>query len=224
MSPAVLAVYNQKGGAGKSVSTANLARALCPGRELARRVLVLELDKQANCSLMLGVNPSDYDAPMTRVFEGAALADCIVQIDERLDLVPADAGLPDVVNSLYSMRTREEVLARQLADELDGYDVVLLDMPPGPGPARRQRPRARHTRRRAGPDDRRQRRQRPDRPAGLPRRARRARVGAPDRARAAHRLQAADEQLQGAQRGAAGDGPATSPSTSRATRRSSSSR
>jgi len=64
---------------------------------------------------MLGVKPSDHDAPMTRVFEGAALADGIVQIDDRLDLVPADASLPDVVHSLYSMRKREEVLARQLA-------------------------------------------------------------------------------------------------------------
>src|SRR4051794_23302086 len=80
MSPPVLAVYNQKGGAGKSVSTANLARALA-GRELRRRVLVLELDKQANCSLMLGVNPGEYDAPMTRAFEGAPLADCVVEID-----------------------------------------------------------------------------------------------------------------------------------------------
>ena len=130
MSPPVLAVYNQKGGAGKSVSTANLARALS-GRELARRVLVLELDKQANCSLMLGINPGEYDAPMTRLFEGAPLADCVVRIDERLHLVPADANLPDVVNSLYSMRRREEVLARQLAGELDGYDAVLIDMPPG---------------------------------------------------------------------------------------------
>jgi len=130
MKPPVLAVYNQKGGAGKSVSTANLARALS-GRELARRVLVLELDKQANCSLMLGIDPADYANPMTRVFEGAALADCVVTIDERLDLVPADAQLPDVLNSLHSARRREEVLARQLADELDGYDVVLIDMPPG---------------------------------------------------------------------------------------------
>lgn len=130
MSTPVLAIYNQKGGAGKSVSTANLARAFS-GRELARRVLVLELDKQANCSLMLGVNPAEYDAPMTRAFEGAPLRDCVVHVDERLDLVPADANLPDVVNSLYSMRRREEVLARQLSDELDDYDVVLIDMPPG---------------------------------------------------------------------------------------------
>src|ERR671920_1163352 len=72
MSPPVLAVYNQKGGAGKSVSTANLARALS-NSEIGRRVLVLELDKQANCSLMLGVNPGEYDAPMTRAFEGAPL-------------------------------------------------------------------------------------------------------------------------------------------------------
>lgn len=130
MSPPVLAIYNQKGGAGKSVSTANLARALS-GPEIARRVLVLELDKQANCSLMLGVNPGEYDAPMTRAFEGTPLRDCVVAIDERLDLVPADANLPDVVNSLYSMRRREEVLARQLGDELDDYDIVLIDMPPG---------------------------------------------------------------------------------------------
>lgn len=130
MSPAVLAVYNQKGGAGKSVSTANLARALSSD-VIGRRVLVLELDKQANCSLMLGVNPGKYDAPMTRAFEGATLRDCVVEVDERLDLVPADANLPDVVNSLYSMRRREEVLARQLGDELGGYDIVLIDMPPG---------------------------------------------------------------------------------------------
>ncbi len=130
MSPPVLAVYNQKGGAGKSVSAANLARALS-SRELARRVLVLELDKQANCSLMLGVNPGEYDAPMTRAFEGAVLTDCVVRVDDRLDLVPADANLPDVVNSLYSMRRREEVLARQLTDELHDYDVILIDMPPG---------------------------------------------------------------------------------------------
>jgi chromosome partitioning protein len=130
MSPPVLAIYNQKGGAGKSVSTANLARALS-GDELARRVLVLELDKQANCSLMLGVDPERYDAPMTRTFEGAPLRDCVVVVEDHLHLVPADAGLPDVLNGLYAARRREEVLARQLADELDDYDVVLVDMPPG---------------------------------------------------------------------------------------------
>jgi chromosome partitioning protein len=112
-----------------SVSTANLARALTSA-EIGRRVLVLELDKQANCSLMLGINPGEYDAPMTRVFEGAPLNQCVVAVDERLDLVPADAGLPDVVNSLHSMRRREEVLSRQLSDEL-AYDIVLIDMPPG---------------------------------------------------------------------------------------------
>jgi chromosome partitioning protein len=130
MSPPVLAVYNQKGGAGKSVSTANLARALTSA-ELGRRVLVLELDKQANCSLMLGINPGEYDAPMTRAFEGTPLSQCVVTLDERLDLVPADASLPDVVNSLHSMRRREEVLSRQLSDELAAYDIVLIDMPPG---------------------------------------------------------------------------------------------
>jgi chromosome partitioning protein len=130
MSCAVVAVYNQKGGAGKSVSTANLARALA-SEEIGRRVLVLELDKQGNCSLMLGVDPAEYENPMTGVFEGRALSDCVVVVADRLHLVPADPELPNVVNSLYSMRRREEVLARQLRGELDDYDIVLLDMPPG---------------------------------------------------------------------------------------------
>jgi len=130
VSPPILAIYNQKGGAGKSVSAANLARAFA-SPAIGWRVLVLELDKQANCSLMLGVNPAEHNRPMTRVFEGAAVRDCAVRVDDRLDLVPADAELPNVVNSLHSAKRREEVLARQLADELGAYDVVLLDMPPG---------------------------------------------------------------------------------------------
>ena len=131
MKPPVLAIYNQKGGAGKSVTAANLA-AVMSGPRLGYRVLLLELDKQGNCSLMLGVRPSDYDYPMTRVFEGASLADCVVALgeDENLHLVPGDAKLPDVQNSLHAMHRREEVLARQLDGELDGYDIVLLDMPP----------------------------------------------------------------------------------------------
>ena len=130
VTPAIVAVYNQKGGAGKSVSTANLARALA-ARPIGRRVLVLELDKQGNCSLMLGVDPAEYENPMTGVFEGKSLRDCVVEVEPLLHLVPADPQLPDVVNSLYSMRRREEVLSRQLRDELDDYDIVLIDMPPG---------------------------------------------------------------------------------------------
>ncbi len=80
---------------------------------------------------MLGVDPADFDNPMTGVFEGKPLRDCVVAVEERLHLVPADPQLPDVVNSLYSMRRREEVLARQLRDELDDYELVLIDMPPG---------------------------------------------------------------------------------------------
>ena len=131
MRPPILAIYNQKGGAGKSVTAANLA-AVLSGPRCRFRVLLLELDRQGNCSLMLGVRPSDFEFPMTRVFEGAALADCVVPLgaEGNLHLVPGDAKLPDVQNSLHSMVRREEVLARQLADELAAYDIVLVDMPP----------------------------------------------------------------------------------------------
>ena len=173
MSPPVLAIYNQKGGAGKSVSTANLARALS-GRELGRRVLVLELDKQANCSLMLGVNPGEYDAPMTRAFEGARAA--------RLRRDGRRAPGPRARRRRAPRRRQQPVLrapprggartparrrARRLRHRAHRHATR-------PGPAGRQRPRPRDARRRAGAHDRRQRRQRAHRPAGLPRRARRS--------------------------------------------------
>ena len=74
--PPVIAVYNQKGGAGKSVTTANLAWALATGPR-ARRVLALDIDKQGNLSLMLGVQPEGAVGGMTDVFRGKPLAECV---------------------------------------------------------------------------------------------------------------------------------------------------
>jgi cellulose biosynthesis protein BcsQ len=118
MRPPVLAVYNQKGGAGKSVSTANLARALSSD-ELGRRVLVLELDKQANCSLMLGVNPGDYDNPMTRVFEGAALRNGLVLATHVV--VPVRMTDANAVNGLIDL----QVFLAELA-QLDWERPIAL--------------------------------------------------------------------------------------------------
>lgn len=131
-SPRKIAVYNQKGGAGKSTTAANLAVALA-SKPLQRRVLALDLDKQGNLSLMLGHNPAAAPGNMTDVFEGRPLGECTVAVSDGLDLVVGDDGLANVEFNLQSARRREEILARQLQDELDGYDYVLIDCPPNQG-------------------------------------------------------------------------------------------
>src|SRR5512144_2371010 len=130
----VMAVVNQKGGAGKSTTAANLAVALS-ATPLNRRVLALDLDKQSNLTLMLGHNPSQMAGSMTDVFTGRPLAECLTY-DARspeLALVAGDPRLGDVEFNLATAKRREEVLARQLDDELDGFDYVILDCPPNQG-------------------------------------------------------------------------------------------
>jgi chromosome partitioning protein len=132
--PRKMAVYNQKGGAGKSTTAANLAATLVDA-PLTRRVLALDADRQGNLSGMLGVLPHRDVVPgtMSDVFEGRPLARCTVSVTPGLDLVVGDARLTDVEFNLQRARRRDELLARQLEDELDGYDYVIVDCPPSQG-------------------------------------------------------------------------------------------
>lgn len=130
----VIAVVNQKGGAGKSTTAANLAVALsAPSRR--RRVLALDLDKQSNLTLMLGHTPGEVRGTVTQIFTGRPLGECITP-DPRnpgLSLVAGDSALAEVEFNLATAKRREEVLARQLDGELDDFDYVIVDCPPNQG-------------------------------------------------------------------------------------------
>ncbi len=123
----VIAVANLKGGTGKSTTVANLACAW--GR--SRRVLVVDLDPQADLTAMFALYPEDAAATIDDVFTGRELrAATVGGVAPGVDLVPAGPKLAAIELTLFGQMNREHFLADALEGQVGGYDVVLVDCPP----------------------------------------------------------------------------------------------
>ncbi len=128
----VIAVANQKGGAGKSTVTVNLAVAL---GHAGRRVLVVDADPQFDTTAMLGRAPEDAPHTIADVFLGTAESgpSLLSAVAPGVDLLAGDARMADVELTLVSQVRREEFLAEALRDVLASYDYLLIDCPPNLG-------------------------------------------------------------------------------------------
>jgi chromosome partitioning protein len=128
----VIAIANQKGGVGKTTTTVSLGAAVA---ERGLRVLVADLDPQANASTGLDVRVTEGQASMVDVIvDGAAVREAIrATAVPGLDVLPASLELASAEVELVSAMARERALVNGLAPVRDGYDLVLVDCPPSLG-------------------------------------------------------------------------------------------
>ncbi len=120
----ITAILNQKGGTGKTTTTINLGSALA---SLGKKVLLIDLDPQANLSYSFGIKSPA--GTITEVLQGKETLQAILTEKEGISIAPSYISLADLEISLVNKIGREGILKEHLKG-LKGYEYVFIDSPP----------------------------------------------------------------------------------------------
>lgn len=126
----LIAIANQKGGVGKTTTSINLAACLAAA---GRRVLIVDLDPQANATSGLGLEKTKDLRPTGPLLgDGNAVERVKPTAVERLSIIPSEVDLCGVELELGRFDDRLSRLGNLLAPLRDSgdYDLIILDCPP----------------------------------------------------------------------------------------------
>ena len=128
-----IAIFNQKGGVGKTTTNINLGACLALKN---KKVLMLDIDPQGNTTSGIGISKKDlpyttYDLLIEEDFDTkkAILHTSI----ENLDIIPASVDLAGAEIEMVAIDGREARLKKAIEKVIDEYDYIFIDCPPSLG-------------------------------------------------------------------------------------------
>lgn len=127
-----IAVFNAKGGVGKTSTAYNLSVGLA--RFYDQRVLVIDVDPQGHAGVALGVDVSTIQHPIEDVLLEKIPARLAIQKTTLgVDIIPSNILLAEAEIPISGIHGREILLRRSLAPLTQEYDFVVIDCPPNVG-------------------------------------------------------------------------------------------
>lgn len=135
----IIAIMNNKGGAGKTSTITNLAMSLA---HAGRRVLLIDGDQQANSTEVMangkkyyaqyGHTICDlYNNPRFSIFDAIIPAVSGEEVIDNLYIIPSDPSFERVMENCLTRHHREKILSRHLQSVMDKFDYILIDCSPG---------------------------------------------------------------------------------------------
>ena len=128
-----IAIFNQKGGVGKTTTNINLAACLAVS---GKKVLVLDIDPQGNTTSGLGIAKRELEDTVYNILVDTDYdpRNAIIETGvDNLDLIPASVDLAGAEVELVQIEGRERALKAGIDKIKDNYDYIFIDCPPSLG-------------------------------------------------------------------------------------------